>query len=281
MSQMHLKSLWPVQRAYLHNSVWQQQGCSRSTVRGSLVACHGSSSSLGRQHPGPPAATASVHVAHAAASAESQPGVVEPQPSAASARSQAPSKQAILFRRRARDARRSGNIHLAYELLQDGLQQHPGDTHLAVAAASAAAKLGFVDDALQLISPLLQQQPNNPHVLAAAAAAYQARGDVSTARRCYETAAAAAPASEVILQAWGVLEASAGRADAARALFKQAVALRPQHMPAYVAWAHMEAQAGNVQAARALHREAHDANPLSAPNLHVSPPAMQLEQLWH
>jgi tetratricopeptide (TPR) repeat protein len=273
---MHSSSLWPVQRAYLHNSVWQQQECIRPTVRGSVVACRdSSSSSFSRQHPGPSAAAASV--AHAAPTAESQPGVVEPHPAA---RLQAPSKQAILFRRRARDARRAGNAHLAYELLREGLQQHPSDTHLTVAAASAAAKLGLVDDALQLISPVLQQQPNNPYVLAAAAAAYQARGDVTTARRCYETATAAAPANEVILQAWGVLEASAGRADAARALFKQAIAMRPQHMPTYVAWANMEAQAGNVQEARALHREAHDANPMSAPNLHVSH-SRQLAQLRH
>jgi len=174
-----------------------------------------------------------------------------------------------MLRRRARDARRAANPELALELLQEGLQQHPDDPHLAVAAASAAAKLGRADLAMQIISPVLQLQPNNPHVLTAAAAAHRAKGDLSSARRCYQAAAAAAPTNEVVLQAWGVLEAHAGRADAARALFKQAVAVRRQHMPAYVAWAALERQCGRVQDARAIHRQAHDINPASVPNLHV------------
>lgn len=278
MSALHFAKLWPAQRAWLPNSVWQQQGCNSFTVRGSLVACNDSSS--GRSHCGPSAAAATAYAAQATPSADSRPGthpsVVEPHPSAATAPSLAPSKEAVLFRRRARDARRAGDPRLAYKVLQEGLQQHPDDAYLTVAAASAAARLGLAEEALQLISPLLQQQPNNPHVLAAAAAAYRARGDFNTARRCYESAAAAAPANEVILQAWGLLEAAAGRADAARALFKQSIALKPRHMPAYVAWAHMEGQAGNVQAARALHREAHDVNPLSVPNLHVSALSVQI-----
>lgn len=279
---MNLNRLWPVQRARLQNSLWQQQGCNRLACRGPHVAC--SDSSSGPQHPGCYTAAVTASVAPAAPSQDvlapagdtARPAPL-PGPSAAAPppHPQAPSKDAILIRRRARAARRAGNAQLALDILQDGLQQHPGDGHLTVAAASAAAKLGLANDALQLISPLLQQQPNNPQVLTAAAAAFRAKGDLSTARRCYEAAAAAAPTNEVVLQAWGVLEAAAGRADAARALFRQAVAVRPQHMAAYVAWAQLEGQAGNVAAARSLHRQAHDINPMSATNLHVSSQAVE------
>lgn len=269
---MHLSRLWPVQRAQLQNSVCQQQGHTRLACRAPQVACFDSSS--GSQQPGCYTAAVTASIAP-----EAPQGVLlagdaarPPHSTTPSAPSTAPSMDAILVRRRARDARRAGNAQLAYDILHEGLQQHPGDTHLTVAAASALAKLGSAEDALQLLSPLLQQQPNSPQVLTGAAAAYRAKGDLSTARRCYESAAAAAPTNEVVLQAWGVLEATAGRADAARALFRQAAAVRPQHMATYVAWAQMEGQAGNVAAARSVHRQAHDINPLSATNLHVSQP---------
>jgi Tfp pilus assembly protein PilF len=265
---MHSSSLWPVQRARLQNSCLQQKACSRCSVRVCQVSCHDSTS--GSNQTGCSAAAVTVSVQHAAPGNQSPPGVVEPHPAVAPAPSQAPSFDAIQIRRRARDARRAGNPQLALELLEEGLQQYPNDAFLAVAAASAAAKLGAADHALQLLSPFLQQQPNNANVLTAAAAAYRAKGDLSTARRCYHSAAAAAPTNEVVLQAWGVLEAAAGQSDAARALFRQSAAVQPRHMPAYVAWAQLEVQAGNVQAARSLHQQAHNINPLSVPNLHVS-----------
>jgi tetratricopeptide (TPR) repeat protein len=207
----------------------------------------------------------------AAAAGSSAVAVSEQAHAAAPPPSQADSWDAVLIRRQARHARRAGNTELALKLLQHGVQQHPQDAHLAVAAASAAAKLGDPQQAMQILGPFLeQQQDSNPYVLVAAAAAYRGLGDVASARHCYKAAAAVDPDNEVVLQAWGVLEGETGGHDAARALFRRALGARPRHMAAYVAWARLEGQAGNVPAARSLHQRANDINPMSVPNLHVS-----------
>lgn len=197
------------------------------------------------------------------------------------------SHEQIHLKRRAKAARLAGRTEDALQLLIQGTERFPNDTHFLVAAASLLSKLGRHRDAAHLLRRTLQLAPGNQHALTAAAIAAATRRNQRAARALFARAVAAsadsgAPpaAAAVPLQAWAVMEAEAGAVDAARRLFARARDAMPSHGPIYTAWGKLEASEGDSDRARAIFKQGASRGARHAPLLHAWASLEQQEGNW-
>lgn len=137
------------------------------------------------------------------------------------------------------------------QLSQAIVQDTPNASNLLM-VAQAAQKLGQLKLAHQSIQQGLQLAPDNPRLLSEAAFLAILLNDLSTAREIHTKTQALAPGAPEVLANEGMLKLAAGQPAAAIPALRQALATGDRRLNTHFALAQALARSGQPQAARAL-----------------------------
>lgn len=137
------------------------------------------------------------------------------------------------------------NIPLALDYIQKALreEERSGSVRAHVAKASLLLRNQEVEKAKETLRNATRLVANDGQHYTMLSTIEVETGNIEEARRVIEEGAAKFPGDQFLLQRWGSFEAKYGNVSTARSLFEKSVLIQP-HAPTFVSWALLEEEEG-------------------------------------
>eukprot|EP01039_Chlorochromonas_danica_P005073 gene5073-5572_t len=137
------------------------------------------------------------------------------------------------------------NISLALDYIQKALheEERSGSVRAHVAKASLLLRNQEVEKAKETLRNATHLIANDGQHYTMLSTIELETGNIDEARRVIEEGAAKFPGDQFLLQRWGSFEAKYGNVSTARSLFEKSVLIQP-HAPTFVSWALLEEEEG-------------------------------------